>query len=69
MKALVIFNNNIRKYTQDYLELLTPETMKLFGSTKNKITKDDSGENIPHLEITKVVLFIVILLTMIISKI
>ena len=30
--------------------------MKLLGSTKNKITKDENGENIPHLEITKVVL-------------
>ena len=26
-----------------YLELLTPETMKLFGSTKNKITKNEYG--------------------------
>ena len=39
------------------LELLTPETMKLLGSTKNKITKDKNGENVPHLEITEVVLF------------
>ena len=39
-----------------YLELLTPETMKLLGSTKNKITKDENGENVPHLEITEVVL-------------
>ena len=38
------------------LELLTPETMKLLGSTKNKIAKDKNGENIPHLEITEVVL-------------
>ena len=38
------------------LELLTPETMKLLGSTKNKITKDKNGENITHLEITEVVL-------------
>ena len=30
--------------------------MKLLGSTKNKITKDKSSENIPHLEITEVVL-------------
>ena len=37
------------------LEILTPETMKLVGSTKNKITKDKSGENVPHLEITEVV--------------
>ena len=34
-----------------YLELLTPETMKLLGSTENKITKDKNGENVPHLEI------------------
>ena len=38
------------------LELLTPETMKLLGSTKNKITKDKNGENVPHPEITEVVL-------------
>ena len=34
-----------------YLELLTPETMKLLGSTKSKITKDENGENVPYLEI------------------
>ena len=38
------------------LELLTPETMKLLGSTENKITKNKNGENVPHLEITEVVL-------------
>ena len=38
------------------LELLTPETMKLLRSTKNKITEDNNGENVPHLEITEVVL-------------
>ena len=38
------------------LELLTKETMKLLGSTKNKITKDKNAENVPHLEITEVVL-------------
>ena len=38
------------------LKLLTKETMKLLGSTKNKITKDEDGENVPHLEITEVVL-------------
>ena len=26
-----------------YLELLTPETMKIFASTKGKITKDKNG--------------------------
>ena len=30
--------------------------MKLLGSTENKITKDKNGENVPHLEITEVVL-------------
>ena len=30
--------------------------MKLLGSTKNKITKDKNDENVPHLEITGVVL-------------
>ena len=38
------------------LELLTKETMKLLGRTENKITKDKNGENVPHLEITEVVL-------------
>ena len=37
-------------------ELLTPATMKLLGSTENKATKDKNGENVPHLEITEVVL-------------
>ena len=31
-----------------YLELLTPETMKLLGSTKSKI-KNENGENVPYL--------------------
>ena len=30
--------------------------MKLLRSTKNKITKDKNGENVPHPEITEVVL-------------
>ena len=30
--------------------------MKLLGSTRNKITKDKNDENVPHLEITEVVL-------------
>ena len=32
------------------------ETMKLLASTESKITKDKNGENVPHLEITKLVL-------------
>ena len=33
-----------------------PETMKLLGRTEIEINKDRNGENVPHLEITKVVL-------------
>ena len=38
-----------------YLELLTPETMKLLGSTESKITDTNDG-NVPHLEIVELVL-------------
>ena len=30
--------------------------MKLLGSTKSKITQNETDENVPHLEITEVVL-------------
>ena len=39
-----------------YLELLTPETMKLLGSAENKITKDKNSENEPHLEVVELIL-------------
>ena len=39
-----------------YLELLTPETMKLLESIENKITKDKNGENIPRLVVLELVL-------------
>ena len=39
-----------------YLELLTPETMKLLESTESKITKDKNGESVPHLEVVELVL-------------
>ena len=58
----MIYVNKIEKRitfkikTEYYLELLTPETMRLLGSTQNKITKIENGENVPHLEITEVVL-------------
>ena len=42
--------------TEYYLELLTPENMKLTGSTENKTTKDKNGEIVPDLEIIEVVL-------------
>ena len=50
-------NRIIFKIKKGYsLELLTKETMKLRGSTKNEMTKGKNGENVPHLEITEVVL-------------
>ena len=60
--SIKIYVNKIKnrvtfKTKNEYiLELLTLETMKLLGSTVNKITKDKDGENVPHLEITEVVL-------------
>ena len=39
-----------------FLELLTPETMKLIGSTESKITKNKNGENVPHEEVLELVL-------------
>ena len=38
------------------LELLTPETMRLLGSTKKVVDKDKNGENVPKLESVEVVL-------------
>ena len=38
------------------LELQTPETMKLFGSTKKLIDKTKNGENVPKPEVVEVVL-------------
>ena len=43
------------KLKQYYLEMLIPETMKLLGSTKSKITEDKNGETVPYLEITELV--------------
>ena len=39
-----------------FFELLTPETIKLLGSTENKITKDKNGENLPRLGVVELVL-------------
>ena len=50
-------NRIIFKIKNEYsLELLTPETMKLLGSTENKISEDKNDGNVLHLEITEVVL-------------
>ena len=57
-----IYSNKIKnrivfKIKNGYkLELLTPETMKLLGSTKKVVDKDKNGENVPKLEIVEVVL-------------
>ena len=41
------------KKTGYKLELLTPETMKLLGSTNKVVDKDKNGENVPKLESVK----------------
>ena len=38
------------------LELLTPETMRLLGSTKKDVDADKNSENVPKLESVEVVL-------------
>ena len=38
------------------LELLSPETMKVLGSTKKDVDQDKEGENVPNLESVEVVL-------------
>ena len=52
-----IKNRIIFKIKNGYkLELLTPETIKLLGSTKKVVDKDKNGENVPKLEIVEVLL-------------
>ena len=57
-----IYSNKIKnrivfKIKNGYkLELLTPETMKLLGSTKKVVDKDKNSENVPKLESVEVVL-------------
>ena len=38
------------------MELLSPETMKLLGSTKKDVDQDKDGEDVPKLESVEVVL-------------
>ena len=45
-----------KRKTGYFLELLMPEAMELLGGFKSKITKDKNDKNVPHLEITEVVL-------------
>ena len=60
--SIKIYSNKIKnrivfKVKTGYkLELLTPETMKLLGSTKNVVDKDKNSENVPKLESVEVVL-------------
>ena len=60
--SIMIYVNKIKNRivfkikTGYYLELLMPETMKLSGSTKSKITKDENGENVLQLGIAKGIL-------------
>ena len=52
-----IKNRIIFKVKTGYkLELLSPETMKLLGSTKKDVDKDKNGEDVPKLESVEVVL-------------
>ena len=51
--SIRVYTNKIEKKiafetkTRYSLELLIPETMKLLGSTKSKITKNENGKNVP----------------------
>ena len=38
------------------MEFVSPETMRLLGSTKTKTTKDKNEEKVSHLVIAKVIL-------------
>ena len=48
--------NTFEIKTGYYLEILKYEIMKLLRSSKSKINKDRNSKNVPHLEITEVVL-------------
>ena len=52
-----IKNRLVFKIKTDYkLELLTPETMKFFGSTTKDVNSDKNSENVPKLESVEVAL-------------
>ena len=53
----IINNRLVFKTKNGYkLQLQTPETVELFGSTKKLIDKTKNGENEPSLEIAEIVL-------------
>ena len=60
--STMIYINKIEKRitfkikTGYYLELLTSEAMNLLGSTRSKITKDENGNIVTHLETSEVLL-------------
>ena len=50
-----IKNRIVFKIKPDYkLELLTPKTMRLLGSTKKNVDADKNSENVPTLESVEV---------------
>ena len=52
-----MFIFRIQKKKDGYkLELQTPETTKLFGSTKKLIDKTKDGESVPSIEVVEIVL-------------
>ena len=51
----IIYVNKIENKIMLKIEKLTAKTMNLYGSTEKK-NKSNNGENVPHLEITEVVL-------------
>ena len=59
--SIEIFINTIEKKitfkikTFLYLDLLTPEIMKLLGSTENEITEKKNRGSVLHLEVTELV--------------
>ena len=60
--SIKIYSNKIKnrivfKIKNGYkLQLLTPETRKLLGSTKKVVDKDENSENVPKVESVEVVL-------------
>ena len=40
--------NYVENNSGYYLELLSPEAIKLLGSTKSEITKDENGQNVSY---------------------
>ena len=51
IKNIIIFEIK----TSYKLELLSPETMKLLGSTKKDVDQDKDGEDVPKLESVEIV--------------